>query len=31
MGSSLITGIDINHHSIKAVVLKPVGESYALV
>ncbi|MEZ8084821.1 type IV pilus assembly protein PilM [Vibrio sp. 1S139] len=31
MGSSLITGIDINHHSIKAVVLKPVGELYALV
>ncbi|NAZ53860.1 type IV pilus assembly protein PilM [Vibrio toranzoniae] len=31
MGSSLITGIDINHHSIKAVVLKPVGELYAIV
>ncbi|MDK9739927.1 type IV pilus assembly protein PilM [Vibrio sp. D404a] len=31
MGSSLVTGIDINNHSIKAVVLKPVGELYALV
>ncbi|WP_299687298.1 type IV pilus assembly protein PilM [uncultured Vibrio sp.] len=31
MGSSLITGIDLNHHNIKAVVLKPVGELYALV
>ncbi|MGF1744159.1 type IV pilus assembly protein PilM [Vibrio minamisatsumaniensis] len=31
MGSSSITGIDINQHSIKAVVLKPVGELYALV
>ncbi|MBW3697348.1 type IV pilus assembly protein PilM [Vibrio sp. T187] len=31
MGSSLITGIDIGSHSIKAVVLKPVGELYALV
>ncbi|MDK9762693.1 type IV pilus assembly protein PilM [Vibrio sp. D420a] len=31
MGSSLVTGIDINNHSIKAVVLKPVGELYAVV
>ncbi len=31
MGTSLVTGIDIGHSSIKAVVLKPVGESYALV
>ncbi|MGF1752628.1 type IV pilus assembly protein PilM [Vibrio makurazakiensis] len=31
MGSSLVTGIDIGSHSIKAVVLKPIGEMYALV
>lgn len=31
MGKSLVTGIDIGHHSIKAVVLKPVNGSYALV
>ncbi|MDE1233724.1 type IV pilus assembly protein PilM [Vibrio aestuarianus] len=31
MGKSLVTGIDIGHHSIKAVVLKPVSGSYALV
>ncbi|WP_394249224.1 type IV pilus assembly protein PilM [Vibrio profundi] len=31
MGSSLITGIDIGSHSIKAVVLKPAGELFALV
>lgn len=31
MGKSLVTGVDIGHHSIKAVVLKPKGESYSLV
>ncbi|MGY3568523.1 type IV pilus assembly protein PilM [Vibrio paucivorans] len=31
MGKSLITGIDIGHHSIKAVVLKPASEGYSLV
>ncbi|MGL4192457.1 MAG: type IV pilus assembly protein PilM [Vibrio sp.] len=31
MGKSLVTGIDIGHHSIKAVVLKPMGDTYALV
>lgn len=30
MGKSLITGIDIGHHSIKAVVLKSMGGRYAL-
>ncbi|PAR55511.1 pilus assembly protein PilM [Vibrio metoecus] len=30
MGKSLVTGIDIGHHSIKAVVLKPMGDTYAL-
>ncbi|MCK6263170.1 type IV pilus assembly protein PilM [Vibrio sp. ZSDE26] len=31
MGKSLITGIDIGHYSIKAVVLKPASEGYSLV
>ncbi|MBF4256274.1 type IV pilus assembly protein PilM [Vibrio anguillarum] len=31
MGKSLVTGIDIGHHSIKAVVLKLAGDSYVLV
>ncbi len=31
MGKSLVTGIDIGHHSIKAAVLKPMGDTYALV
>lgn len=31
MGKSLVTGIDIGHNSIKAVVLKLVGESYTLI
>ncbi|WP_117235972.1 type IV pilus assembly protein PilM [Vibrio maerlii] len=31
MGRSLVTGIDIGHSSIKAVVLKQAGESYVLV
>ena len=31
MGSSSVIGIDISSHSIKAVVLKPVGELYALI
>ncbi|ENM5812682.1 type IV pilus assembly protein PilM [Vibrio mimicus] len=30
MGKTLVTGIDIGHHSIKAVVLKPMGDTYAL-
>ncbi|OEF30062.1 type IV pilus assembly protein PilM [Vibrio rumoiensis] len=31
MGKSLVTGIDIGHHSIKAVVMKPAGELFELV
>lgn len=31
MGKSLVTGIDIGHHSIKAVVLKPYKGTFALV
>lgn len=31
MGKSLVTGIDIGHHSIKAVVLKPYKGTYVLV
>ncbi|MEZ8825724.1 type IV pilus assembly protein PilM [Vibrio amylolyticus] len=31
MGKSLITGIDIGHYSIKAVVVKPVSEGFSLV
>lgn len=31
MGKSFVTGIDIGHHSIKAVVVKPVGEQFELV
>ncbi|MGF1697471.1 type IV pilus assembly protein PilM [Vibrio lamellibrachiae] len=31
MGKSLITGIDIGHYSIKAVVLKPVSDGYSLI
>ncbi|MGO2342335.1 type IV pilus assembly protein PilM [Vibrio litoralis] len=31
MGKSFVTGIDIGHHSIKAVVMKPAGELFELV
>ncbi|MCG3722152.1 type IV pilus assembly protein PilM [Vibrio cincinnatiensis] len=31
MGKSLVTGVDIGHHSIKAVVLKLSGDTYSLV
>lgn len=31
MGKSLVTGIDIGHHSLKAVVIKPVCEAHVLV
>ncbi|ELN6933862.1 type IV pilus assembly protein PilM [Vibrio navarrensis] len=30
MGKPLVTGIDIGHRSLKAVILKPAGNSYAL-
>lgn len=30
MGKSLVTGIDIGHHSIKAAVLKPMGDTYEI-
>ncbi len=30
MVQSLVTGVDIGHHSIKAVVLKPAGDKYTL-
>ncbi len=30
MGKSLVTGVDIGHHSIKAVVLKPAGDTFTL-
>lgn len=31
MGKSVVTGIDIGHHSIKAVVMKSAGDQFELV